>query len=330
MPQISRYYAAGRIRALEKTLLTPAALERLASAGSVAEVARVLSEVGWGDSQNQPGVERLADEHVRTACSLVREITPDPGVTDLFLVKYDILNLKALLKARLLGEESPALSENGTMEPERLRAAVAEANYAYLPALYQAALKEIESGIAVDQDAFRIDARLDILLFGLIADGLEAAKDCPLTIRAYFTARADAANMLIALRTGAMGRDADFAKSLFVPGGKLSPSALEPCVSEPTRLLAAARHQPFFEAVRLGLERYEAGEGLAPLEKLLEDHQLSLLKPHRYALDSIVPLVGYLLAREREASAVRLIVTAKAAKVPEGALSTRMRRLYTD
>jgi V/A-type H+-transporting ATPase subunit C len=167
-------------------------------------------------------------------------------------------------------------------------------------------------------------------MFSVIWKRLDAAKDCPDEIKNYFSARADAVNLLIALRVGAIGHDADFAANLFVTGGRITENALKAVVAEPQELLAAVKYLPFAAHVRQGLELFEQGEGLAPLEKQLEDYQLSIFRERRFETDSVLPVVGYLLAREREASAVRLIVTAKAAKVSEDALSKRMRRLYTD
>lgn len=330
MPQLSRTYAIGRIRPLERTLLTPSTLERLIAAPNMQEVARALSDAGWGDAQDQTGIEALADQHVSRVCKLMREIMPDENVVECFLIKYDMLNLKSLIKARLLRDEDPPLSGNGLIDVEKMKRAVSDSNYAFLPREYRSVLEKIEQKVAVEPDPFLVDSLLDKLMYDLIAQRLEGDKGCPDEIKDYFSARADSVNMLIALRVGALGRDADFAEELFVTGGKITVNALKAIVAEPQELLTAAKYLPFAAHVRRGLELFEQNEGLAPLEKQLEDYGLSIFKARRFDTDSLLPLVGYLLAREREASAVRLVVTAKAAKVAEDALSKRMRRLYTD
>ena len=63
MPQMSHAYAVGRVRALERGLLSQAALQRLQNAQSPDEVARLLTELGWGECKTQRDVERLA-EHI--------------------------------------------------------------------------------------------------------------------------------------------------------------------------------------------------------------------------------------------------------------------------
>lgn len=78
------------------------------------------------------------------ACRLLREITPDEQVTDCFLLRYDIVNLKALFKARMLGTKDVLLSDNGLIEPETLRRCVGEGKYAALGEEMRPALEEVE------------------------------------------------------------------------------------------------------------------------------------------------------------------------------------------
>lgn len=328
MPQISRAYAVGRVRSLERNLLSQASLERLCQAAGVSELARTLSEIGWGDAQDQAGVERLADEHVAKACALVRECTTDINITDCYLIKFDILNLKTLIKARLLGEEEPRLSGNGTLMVEKLRHAVAEGSYIFLPSEYQDALKQIDARCAVQVDPMWIDARLDKLMYELIFDKLSKVKALERDVKEYFVAMADATNIMIALRASKMGRDADFAAPLFVTGGRLATDALKAAVEDNSRLISDTRYMPYADFIKRGIERLEQSEGLAAIEKLLADYQTSVLRARRYDITSILPLIGYLVAREREAAAVRLIVTAKAVGASDEALARRLRELY--
>lgn len=328
MPQISHAYAVGRVRALERTLIKQDTLDKMCAAATVQEAARMLADSGWGDAQDQSGVERLVEQHVAEACALLRECTAEPAVTDCFLIKYDIVNLKALIKARLLGETAPKLSPNGLMDAEKLRHAVTEALYKDLAPEFRDALDEIEEKSAVEQDPMWIDARLDRLMFAEINRRLKAVKNCPEAICKYFAAKADAANVLTALRVRAMGRDADFAMKLYVDGGCIAADALNKAIEDPESLAKLTETGEYGEYIRRGLNASDRGEGLSPMEKEFEDYQTALFRTHRYEVDTILPLVGYWLAREREAGAVRLIITAKAVGAGETALRLRLRMLY--
>ncbi len=326
MPQKSHGYAAGRVQVLSQSLLSASSLERLLSAGTVNEVARALSEMGWGEVHTKRDVERLANEQVRAACALVRECSSEPDATDCFLLKYDILNLKLLIKARVLGVSAGELSECGTLDPELLRRCVEENNYQPLEPALRDALVEIEKHIAVNMDPLYVDAELDKAYYALVKRKLSAVHDD--AIKRYFSAKADLTNLLIALRSGRMGRSADFAAALFVPGGELPIDGLKRLSGESEYLTRLIYLKPYADRVKRAILSDGAKVDLAALEKQADDYLLGLIRPHRYETSSILPLIGYLLAREREAAALRLIVTAKDARVSEEAVLTRLRALY--
>ena len=67
---------------------------------------------------------------------------------------------------------------------------------------------------------------------------------------------------------------------------------------------------------------------IASLEKARDDYLLSLVKSRRHEVTTIFPIVGYLLARDREAKAVRLILTVKRNGLDDGVIAERLRELY--
>ena len=52
------------------------------------------------------------------------------------------------------------------------------------------------------------------------------------------------------------------------------------------------------------------------------------MRSHRHDVGNILPLIGYLVARERESMAIRLILTARSAGVGQEALMERLREAY--
>ena len=310
MPQNSQRYAIGRVRALSRTLLTRAAVERMIAASDIAEMARVLAEAGWGEAHTQEQVEALADARLAQACRLLREITPDEQVTDCFLLRYDILNLKALFKARMLGTKDVLLSDNGLTDPQTLRQAVGEGKYAALGEEMRPALEEVERRIALEEDALFVDARLDRLLFAMIADRLARAAKLDKALRDYFAALSDKTNVLIC-------------------GGRLAPAEVLSLLSQDAAAPARAKLEDgFVRALESGLQALARRGGLALLEKRLDDYLLSLVRPGRYNVEGLLPLVGYFLACEREATAVRLIAAAKAVGASVEKLEENLRQTY--
>ena len=67
---------------------------------------------------------------------------------------------------------------------------------------------------------------------------------------------------------------------------------------------------------------------IAMLEKKRDDYLLSLVNSHRHEVMTTFPIVGYYLARDREAKAVRLILTVKRNKLDDSVITERLRELY--
>lgn len=324
MPQKSYAYAAGRAQVLGKNLLNAGALERLVAAPGIDETARVLTDYGWGDVRTKKDLEDMAARHVVQACALVRDITPEPEATDGLLMGYDILNLKMLFKARTLKKPLATLSLSpcGLIDPDQLARCVDEAQYADLPPELKAAASDIEKQLSVAPDPLLVDTVLDSAWFSFVAARIPKIRSEALV--AYYRARADLANLMIALRAHAMGRGAAFARTLFVQGGALSPDVWAKITDDPERAPLLLQGAPYARALKAAL----SGEGPAAVEKAADDYLLSLIYPKRYDTTSVLPLVYYLLVRLREAGAVRLIATAKAANLPEEQLTSRLRALY--
>ena len=321
MPQISHGYAIGRVRTLEKRFLSPQHWERFVACRDIPELTKALAESGWGEAQDQAGVDRLCDRHVLEACELIRAITPEPEITDCFFLKYDIINLKALLKARMTDQAEPALSENGLLDPQKLRHAVSERSYKELPEEFRETLEQIEERVAADPDPLYVDSRLDKLLYQIIEQRVKRALP---EVREYFACEADSVNLLIALRVRRMGRPAEFAEDLFVPGGKISLKTLATLAKDPDKLRKIAEGTPYAQGIGRALEQMDRGAGLSAIEGEMERYRKDLLKKGKRQILGILPVIEYLAHCEREAQNVRLIAVAKAVGISMDALAARL------
>ena len=69
----------------------------------------------------------------RQTTATILELSPDPALTDLFLLETDALNLKILIKARLLGSAEPLFVEGGLFTRDQLAAMTEAQSYGDLP-----------------------------------------------------------------------------------------------------------------------------------------------------------------------------------------------------
>lgn len=324
----SQAYAVGRVRVLERTLIGRSGLERLLSARSGEEMCRMLSEMGWGDASGQREVEELAERHVRMASELMISASPDARVTDCFGYSYDVHNLKLLFKAQALGRlgegEGLPLMAGGTVSPQRALKAVSEMRFdAFAPEIAREAA-ELSRELDVNPDPLSIDARLDKAMYRQIAQNMRHS--APKQIRRYFCAQVDLTNLLIRLRAAQLGRGGDFALKLMLEGGGIQPEAI--AGADGAALSALYAGEDYYPRLRRALEMCGPGGELTPVEKLRDDYLKELIEAHRYEPLSMLPLVGYYIARQREAAAVRMIMSALNNRLPMDRLRERLRDMY--
>ncbi len=324
MPQESIGYAVGRISMLRRDALDASRLERLLSTASYAEAKRTLSEIGW-TSAEEADYEQLAKERVADASRIVRQLSTDEKVTDCFLLKYDIANLKMLLKARCLGISADCLSDSGTMAVDTLRHAVADHQYKFLPEPIAQAMEELEKELVINVDPMTIDVKLDQAMFRQIFLNLKKTK-CRTAV-SYFQARVDLLNVLTMLRVKHMKKDTAFFMNVLLEGGTIADADWQKAYAEAEQLpkllakYGATVQDAAYRAVNDTAH-------LPGLEKAMDNELLKLFLPCKYDNMRLEFILSYLLATEREAAAVRLVMAGKANGFAMEAVRERLRDLY--
>lgn len=325
MPQPSIPYACGRIGVLRRTALQRAQLDRLTAAHTFAEANRVLADIGF-TAADSTDFQAAADAHVLKACELIAAVTPDPRVTDCFLLRYDVHNLKTLFKSRHLAQKPQFLSACGTLRVDALRHAVADHTYATLPQALKTCMESLEKQSAVKFDPMLVDTELDRAMYRQVFLNLESSKFGKHAL-GYFQAKVDLQNVIMLLRLKAMGKDAAFFLRIALPGGKADPKALANAFDENERLARSLRlYGPAVHQAALAAIMDPAR--LPFLEKTADDYLYHLFAQHRYDADSIEMLLSYLVQKQREATDVRLIMAGKLNGFKPEAVTERVRELH--
>ncbi|NLX82657.1 MAG: V-type ATPase subunit [Clostridiales bacterium] len=324
MPQSSIAYAVGRVRATARKPLGEAQLERLLSAASYPEALHLLVEMGWPESDGRD-VERLSINMLEEACHRLREITPDPALTDAFLLRHDAQNLKSLFKARILETQPERLSGCGTIALDTLQHAVTEHDYRKLPAAFSQVMEALEKRIVLHINPMEIDVQIDKALYSMIFDRIQSSRST--AAKDYFKGKVDLQNAVSFLRLNNMQTEGIALKDVLLPGGTVSEQEWLVIQKKPEKLLPAFSTYP--KLVKLALSSaQEDSKRLPALEKAADDHLLSLFRPHRYEPFAIEVLIGWLLAHEREAGAVRLIMAGKLNDFKPELIRERLREAY--
>jgi V/A-type H+-transporting ATPase subunit C len=328
MPQPSYAYACSRISALEKTLFDKETIRRMAE-GSLEDAMRQMTDAKYGSlpEATSEDVERMIDTVRRQTAETIRELSPEPALTDLFLLSTDAHNLKILIKARLLGLNEAATLEGGLYSREQVASMVSQQAYGELPQALADSLLTLEAKLRIQPDPQTVSVFVD---YGYRAHCLEAAKQVKEPFaKQYFAALCDFDNVITFLRMRAMGAQKEDLKAVLLPSSGIRAQALidayELSAESLTKALSGsvAKH-----ALLEGLANMLTTGNIAMLEKARDNYLLSLVNDHRHDVMTIFPVVGYYLARDREAKALRLIVTVKRNGLDDGVIPERLRELY--
>ena len=329
MPQNSGIYGVARIRCHETGLIGRDMMARLID-GSAEEAVRMLVDAGYGSMPDATvdDMDQLIESELKITYELVREVSFDPLVTDLFLMKADVHNLKVLLKLRLQeSKEEPVLMQGGVYPPEVLAHMVQEGDYRELPKPFQQHLDQLEKAFVTQVDPVAVSVALDRAY-------VEYAYACKLPrkyafVKEYFRMQADFNNVLALLRVREMQGGVEQLQAMLLPQGDIPHQKLLEALDTPLEALGKEIAQgPAREGILQGLEAMQHGAGISALEKARDNALMQLISRRRHAFDTIAPVVGYLLAREQEARCIRLIITAKRNGLPVEIITERLRDLY--
>lgn len=320
---------SARVKALETGLLTAERMEQILDAKSGEDAGKLLQE--WGYPQLDPRRPEAMD----AALSAVREATladlaegtPDARYIDLFKVKYDYHNVKALLKAEAVGTAPDRmLMDMGRVSTAELAEAVRSRELDGLPETLAAAVVEAREVLDTTRDPQLSDIVLDRWCYRDMAALAEETGSA--FLRGYVAVQVDAVNLRTAVRTLRMGKGADFLLGALLEGGDLAPDAVAKAASSGAaglrELYGATR---FRDAAEAGAEALKGGP-LTAFEKLCDDAVGDYLAGARSVPFGEAPLVSYLAARETEYTNLRILLMGRAAGIDPAVIRTRLRASY--
>jgi V/A-type H+-transporting ATPase subunit C len=320
-------FISTRLRAMERNLLTAARMERMIDAPTAVDAAKVLLEIGYNDFSPTSDRElsaALAAEREKVFAELYR-FAPDRSVVDVFRVKYDYHNAKAALKAQAQQLDcSRLLVDAGRMDAEKLAAAIQSGAYDKLPGAMAEAVRTAAEVLGTTGDPQRSDFALDQAYY---AEMLRCAEETGSDfLKRYVQVSIDAANLRSAVRTLRLGKGGDFLRRVLFTGGSV---AVE-------RVMSAALGGSLTELYRTGTLRAAAelgaaavsGGSLTAFEKACDDAVTAMVATAKRVPFGVEVVIGYLVAKEIEFTAVRIIMSGRMAGIGGETIRERLRDCY--
>ena len=331
-------YAVGRIRALETRLLDRADIGRLLEAESASETLKTLSEGEYESSLSSIGdaadFETALNMERERIYDLIDKLSLDPALTQMFRIRWDFHNLKVLLKSSYLerasSDDDDVLIESGLIPIENLRSAITpndEGGSIKLPDYIQNALDDAQAEYAEDQNPQMIDIMIDNHLQSFL---YQCAADYPSPfLCGYFEAMADLTNIKSFIRMKMLDESVRMLDMVLMPHGSLDQGMYIGQFDETVENFAGiVSNTPYAELVTEGLRIWSEEHSLAAYERLADNYLIDYIKPAKYIVFGVEPLIAYLLAKEHEMKLIRIIVIGKLNDLPPDDIQERLRDTY--
>lgn len=320
---------SARIRGMENSLLTRERMEQILDARTDDEAVKILQECGY------PELDPTHPEAMDAALSAAREATladladsaPDPRYIDIFKLKYDYHNAKALLKASAMGmDPGRLLMDMGRVSAAELQEAVQTSNFENLPTRLAAALTEAKEVLDTTRDPQLSDIVLDRWYYKDMDDVAEDTGSA--FLRGYVRVQIDAANLRALVRTIRMGKNADFLRGVLFEGGEIAPDEiLRVSAAGGSGIVELYAPTPFQAAAEAGAEALRGG-AMTEFEKLCDDAVGEYLAGAQFVPFGEAPLLGYLAARETEYTNLRILLLGRSTGLSADVVRSRLRASF--
>ena len=316
------------LAARDAYMLNEDRMERMLSAPSVEEAAKIPEECGYGDlsGKNAEEVNAALEAHLVEIYHELARIVPEPQLVDIFRRKYDYHNLKVLIKAQHTGTSgAELLSARSSVPAETVREALVSGEYQALPPEIAHAAEEAQSILARTSNPQLADFSLDRAYFDALSKLADAVTD-PFATQ-YVKLLIDNANLRAVVRTVRMGKDLDFLRLALVPGGEISEPTLLAAAESPESFASVYQSSRLAEAAETGAAAMQGG-ALTKFERQCDNTILRFVKEAKRKSFCASHVLAYRAALDNEVTSMRMILTGRLAGLSSETIRERLRECY--
>jgi V/A-type H+-transporting ATPase subunit C len=314
---------SARIRAMENRLLTQERMDRIIEARDALEARKALAECGYSDTGSLESA--LALSRAETFGEL-KSACPDPRLVEVFQIKYDYHNAKAILKALAKNQQPQRLLlDGGRYDAQKLLDAWKRDEARDCSDVFRRAVALAKTALADSGDPQQADLILDRGCYremAILADDLDSDY-----LRGYVKMAVDVANLRTAVRVARMGKESEFLRQVLLPGGNVSEQTI--ASARPDGLDGVFASGALAKAAALGSQLARpGGAALTGFERECDNALTAYLAAARRIPFGEETVVGFLYAKEAELTAIRTLFAGRAAGLDGDTIRQRLRDTY--
>ena len=277
------------------------------------------------DIQNSRDYEKILKRETERVFSLVRNMSKNKEVVDILSLKYDYHNLKVLIKSKVFEKDNTNLLMNaGTIDITKFKTK-SETQSLDLPEEILEAIAEIKKEENLTPQ--KIDIIVEKYYFKNLVN-LSKKIDVKV-ITDYVKGLIDFQNIITLFRVQKQNRDAKFLDSVIFEGGTISKDKIVASLNDSSEtILNKFKKEKLGPYLVKGVEVFNETKRLSEFEKISDNYLMELNKESKYIVFGPEPLFTYLVAKEREINAIRLIMVSKINNISSEKIRERLRDTY--
>lgn len=320
-------YSAGRIKALETTLLSEVNVERMLGSKDDEEFMRVLHDTflsPYISDRKSIDLSRAFRKCITNTKEMLTTIAPEPKLLDILWVQYDYHNLKTILKGKRAGMSDEEIAEQcfkaGIYDIHKMITWIGNEEFSFLtPHMRSAYQKALEAN-----EVYEIDAIISQKYFEELYEMVEEQNT--VFVREFVELLVDLYNIRTALRVlSVSGKDEKKKYDQFAPGGTIHSSRLQT-----KEAIYEALKQFGGEALwQEPWQEYEREGHFTMLERTADDVVVEHLKRKSVHIFSVAILYAFFWARKNNVEMIKTVYIGKHAGLSEVKLRKMLRRLYS-
>lgn len=315
-------YEVARIRSKELALLSNNDINSLLSQPDYESCLNFLTDKGWGNgTENQSGTDLLKSETDKT-WETIRELVKNDKTFDVFFIENDFQNLKASIKSVVRDiEPSSMLISKSKTDPMIIYNAIKNREHEKLPEYLQGPGKEAVKTLLQTSDGQLCDIIIDKACLGYVYKlGQEETEEI---IKVYTELLVASSNIKMAVRSFNINKSLNFIKRSLVEcesiNTELLATAATKSLEEIYNYLEKTVYKNAIESLKISLPKFELW---------CDNFLINKIKEEKYNCFTAGPLVAYIIARENEIKAARIILSGKLNLLEEDIIKERLRDMY--
>ena len=298
------------------------ALEQLLTAKSYEDCLHLLHDRGWGSADSGEDGELILRNEQKKTWDFIRELMDDMSVFDVFLYSNDYHNLKVAIKS-VYSDQKPDrfFIKNGTVDPWSILKSVTDRDLTLLPQSMREPAQEAFQTLLHTGDGQLCDFILDkASLQAVYAAGKASGNQL---LEQYAEITVAAADIRIAVRCCKTEKPFELIRRSLAECDSVDSSVLAQAAAKNMEAICDYLNNTAYSQAAEALRQSESA-----FERWCDNAIIRMIRPQQFNPFTISPLAAYILARENEIKAVRMILSAKRNQLPEESVRERLREMY--